>query len=1242
MKSFWSICCLLILVGCATYEPQYRTEEGSIISEDGFDKFSKGKQLEKTFYLIGDAGISPMDGMSTGLILFREYLKDEDTKDDYAIFLGDNIYDNGMPPEGDPERPFSEHYMDAQFQSLENFDGTSYIIPGNHDWYWNGLEGLYREQQYIAKHLSEEGLQPQDGCPLVSYSVSPNVQLIIIDSQWYLEDWNLHPEINDGCEIKSRDKFFIELENEFEKNKNKTIVFAMHHPMFTNGSHGGYFSLEKHLYPTQSKFPLPILASLVAQIRAQGGVSVQDRYNELTNKLMNRLAPLAEKHGKVVIASGHEHTLQYHETDAGLIQIVSGSGAKDSFAALGQHGLFSYGGQGFAVLDLFDDGSSYVRFYGDDGQKKPKLLYEKPVFEKPEPFALEVDPDTFPVTEKAAVYRPDSLRQSLFFTTVWGRKYQSDYTTPVTAKVALLDTLYGGLEVVRKTGNEQYNVLLLKDSEGNQYRMRSLKKGVLDISQPKVFEEEGKEEETTSDDSNTIPKGSFDVDFYTATHPYAALALPTLAEAVDIFHNESELFYIPKQSRLGGYNENFGDELYMLSKAPSESGKDEPLFEYPDLIETTDDILTKLKKGREVLVDEQNYIRSRLFDMLVGDWDREKDHWRWAEYANSDETLYLVPIPLHRDDAFSSFEGSIFDVARSIFGRSYQRQVYSENFNNLRWFNEEGVVLDRALLEQSVRSDWKQGAEFIQMQLSDSIIEAAFTKVPTEVQSESLQNLISTLKQRRDKLVEAADSYYDFLSSLQIVMGTEKADFFVITRFSDGKTNVKNYTFPADDKGMLVSDRTFLSKDTKEIWVYGLDGEDIFEVTGDAGQPIFTRIIGGLGNDIYRLKNGDRVKVYDHESLPNTIEERDGGNLRLTDVYNLNTFDYRKQIERVHAYAGALGYNPDDGFRTGAQYIYQINSFQRNPFSQKHVLNAAYYWDTESFDVNYEGEIANIVNDKNLSYGVRFTSPNYTVNYFGYGNESPNLEDEGGMDANRVQVQTISAKGGLLKNSNFGSFYKLQGVFEAITLQSPMPASVNPKATVELDETDYFGTLEGIYNYRSFDDSRNPTIGMMFDLNLGATGNFDDLQRTFGYLKTRLGFYNSLTTNKKWILKTQIRGQFNFGNRFEFYQAVVLDANTGLRAFREERFSGKSMLVGSADVRYSFDDFNIGVKPIQIGLYAGTDLGRVWIPARNSDVWHSDVGGGLWIHGSGGFTTTASAFWSPEETRITVGVGFDF
>ena len=90
-----------------------------------------------------------------------------------------------------------------------------------------------------------------------------------------------------------------------EKNKNKTVVFAMHHPMFTNGTHGGFFGANKHLYPTQQNIPLPGLSSLVAQIRSQGGVSVQDRYNELYNKFMNKLAIVARKHGNLAVSYTH-------------------------------------------------------------------------------------------------------------------------------------------------------------------------------------------------------------------------------------------------------------------------------------------------------------------------------------------------------------------------------------------------------------------------------------------------------------------------------------------------------------------------------------------------------------------------------------------------------------------------------------------------------------------------------------------------------------------------------------------------------------------------------------------------------------------------------------------------------------------------------------------------------------------------------------------------------------------------
>ncbi|UAB80409.1 metallophosphoesterase [Marixanthomonas sp. SCSIO 43207] len=1224
-----------VLQACATYEPQYRNPDENY-------SFPTNKKIARTFYLVGDAGLSPPGGMSDGLTIFKNYLKENPTStEDFAIFLGDNIYDDGMPPKGHPERKNSEHYMNAQLDALQEFKGQSYFIPGNHEWYFDGIYGVKREEEYVEEHLGPSAFEPSNGCPLKTVSISEDIELIMIDTQWYLEDWNSDPNINKGCEIKTREKFFIEIANELEKDKNKTIVFAMHHPMFTNGTHGGYFAIQKHLFPTQSKFPVPILSSLVVQIRSQGGVSVQDRYNELSNKLMNRLAELAKKHGRVVFASGHEHTLQYVEED-GLIQILSGSGAKSSYAALGQNGLFSYGGQGFAIFDVFEDGSSYVRFYGGTQNKAPKLLYEKEVLPPNKTYPASVLPKNYPDTERVAIYKQDSINEALFFKTVWGSKYKDAYTQPVDAKVASLDTLYGGLKVVRETGDDEYNALILEDNKGNTYRMRAMKKNALEFSRKILIEENSESSEIDNEETKITPKSAFNEDFYTATHPYVPLVLPTLATAARVFHNQTELFYIPKQKRLEVYNENYGNALYLVTIEPAESGKDEPLFEYPDDIETADDILIKLRDGREVSIDEQNYIRARLFDMLVGDWDREPGHWRWAEYYNRDSVNVYVPIPKNRDDAFASFEGNIFDFARSLFGSSYQRQVYNETLRDLQWFNKEGIILDRALLKRSGKQDWLNTAEFLQTAISDSLIDEAFSKIPQSVTNQSLEDIKTALKGRRDNLVEISERYYSYLASLQTVEGTNKKDFFQITRLSDGRTNVKTYNFPSDDRGMLVADRTFSTSETKQLWIYGLDDDDIFEVTGDGNNPMFVRIIGGHGNDTYRLINGKRVKVYDHEDKENTVEVKNGGNLRLTNVYSLNSYDYRKKIEYQHGYAAAIGYNPDDGFRTGLQYVYQVNSFQQNPFSRRHSLNGAYFFDTQSFEFVYDGEIANIRNNLNLSLGARFTSSGYVINYFGYGNESENLEDTLGDNYSRVEVQTLMAKAGLLRNSNFGSFFKLQGKFEAISVNSTIPGPLNINRETQQGEFDYFSTIEGIYNYRSYDDPRNPTIGMMFDLNTGVTGNVKNTKRVFGFLHTRLGFYNSLTSNKKWVLKTNIQAKFNFGNQFEFYQAVHAGGKTGLRGYREERFSGKSALVGSADVRYSFDEFNLGLIPIQIGLYGGADLGRVWTPNFNSEKWHNSYGGGLWINGSGGLSGSASIFNSIEGSRIVFGLGFDF
>lgn len=439
-------------------------------------------------------------------------------------------------------------------------------------------------------------------------------------------------------------------------------------------------------------------------------------------------------------------------------------------------------------------------------------------------------------------------------------------------------------------------------------------------------------------------------------------------------------------------------------------------------------------------------------------------------------------------------------------------------------------------------------------------------------------------------------------------------------------------------------DHTYYHKDTRELWIYGLDGDDVFEVNGKDSDLIYVRVIGGKGHDTFKINEGRRVKFYDYKVAPPTVTNNNDGSLIFTNIYEINTYDYRKTINSSKRFGPAFGYNPDDGFRLGAQFIYTVNSFKRNPFSKQHIITAGYYFDTASFDVDYEGEFANSIGDLNLNIGARITSPNYSVNYFGYGNETENAQHTEGYKYNRIELQTIMAKAGLVRNSKFGSVFTFQGKFEAITLNktnNDLYLDKN-KGSVQIDETKYFGTVEGIYNYRSYDNPLAPARGMAFDLNMGFTDNVNDVDRVFGFLKSRVVFYNAITKDEKLVLKTDARAQFNFGNLFEFYQGVQLGSKTGLRGFREERFTGKSLLAGSADIRYSFNQLNIQLFPIQLGIYGGVDVGRVYTPNEDSQRWYNSRGGGLWINSQGGLGATFSVFNSKEGNRYIFGLGFNF
>ncbi len=1218
----------LFISACATYKTKYK--EGS------YSESYPDKELDRRFFLIGDAGNSPADAKADGLALLENSVQ-KSTSKDYMIFLGDNIYPNGMPKKGAKNRENAEHQLKSQIDAVKNFKGTTFFIPGNHDWYNGGIDGIERQEDFIENIIQEKKvLLPSDACGIDEIEISDSVHLITIDSQWFLEDWDRHPTINDDCEIKTRKKFFIEFEGMLKKNEGKTVIVAIHHPLFTYGSHGGHFPAKSQLFPFQNYIPLPGIATVIDHVRKSGGVSIQDIQNERYKELSNKLQSLAiDAPANVIFTSGHEHNQQYIESNT-IKQIIAGAGSKNGAAKLTDYALFTSGKQGYATLDIFKDGSSWVRFYTTDENGNEEIAFQKEIY-PPTPAPKTLDfPETYPEYIATTAYPKEKTEVSNAYAGFWGDHYRDIYGTEINAKVAILDTLYGGLKPSRMGGGHQTKTLRLVDKEGREFNMRAVKKSAVQFLQTVVLKDKILSNE---DLSSTLPEDIL-LDFYTTAHPYAAYTIPTLSKAIGVYHTNPKLYYVPKQKALGKYNDNYGDELYMIEERPSDEHKNVANFGYTEKIESTDDFFDNLRDDEKYILDENAYIRARLFDMLIGDWDRHTDQWRWAEF-DQDSTVLYRPIPRDRDQAYSDFDGAFLGSIRTLAAPAKMMQKYEPELKNLEWFNTEPFPMDRILLQNTTEENWVTQAKYIQDNLSNKIIEEAFENFPKEVQNESAEEIKSILKGRKNLLTDIAKDYYKILNEVVILRGTDKDDYIEVIRTDNNETRVIIHRIKGGEKADLIVDKTYNKKQTKEIWIYGLDDKDIFEVTGNGKKRILVRLIGGQNNDTFKIVNGKRVRFYDYKTKKNTIAVNNGGTKRFTDIYENNIFTYNKNKYSSRIIIPGLGFNPDAGIIAGLNYSITNFGFEKNPFSTRHSVSARYHFATQGVELKYDGEAGGLFKKLNLTYGARYNSATYARNFYGYGNETENNEDELGMDYYRTNLSNFSTHLGVVRRSFYGSTFNARFIFEGAEVDQIDDRFVGGLSNNALFyDWKYFATLEAKYTYKSYDLDINPSRGMYFDIETGYTFYLSDSDKNgFGYLKPKLTFYNRLTKNKKLVLKSNVQSNLTFGNDYEFYQAPFLGGNSGLRGYRINRFTGKNSLVFNGDVRYTFNSFKTRILPMQLGIYGGVDYGRVWVRNDDSNVWHNSFGGGLYIIASKLINLDLSFFNSKEGNRFAFKFG---
>lgn len=1210
---------------CATYKPQYGKETSATAQP-----VALSDTLSHRFYLIGDAGYATEPITQQLLQAVSAKLKTEG-KNTSLLYLGDNIYPLGMPPKGHKDRDDAETGLNSQMALAKLFTGKTYFIPGNHDWY-HGLEGLEEQNDYIEDRLKDnKSFLPGKGCGIDDLEINDNVTLIVIDSQWFIENWDKYPTINDNCDIKTREAMFTEFESLLNKNQDKTIIVAIHHPLMTKGSHGGEFSLKKQIFPLKYKVPMPVLGTMINVARKTSGFIDQDVQSRIYRSLSNRIKTLIQDKKNVIVVSGHDHNLQYIEKD-NVYQVISGSGSKVEAARAVYPQNFSYGGTGYAIMDIFTNGKSRIALYRvkDDVEE---ILFEKEILVQPEPYSKQ-HPAEFPPIVNASIYTPEMTQKSGFHNFLFGTHYRDYYSRLIKVKTLSLDTIYGGLTPVRAGGGHQSKSLRLADKNGKEYVMRGLKKSATRFLQSVAF----KDRYIGKDLENTFAE-DFLMDFYTSSHPYTPFIVGDLAEAVGIYHTNPILYYIPKQNVLGSYNEEYGDELYMVEEHPGKEHGDLQSFGSPDDIDGTDKVVENLRKDSKYKIDERAYIRARLFDMLIGDWDRHSDQWRWSLFNEGDSIVYR-PIPRDRDQAFPKYGGTLLSILMNIPGIRHMKG-YDEDLKNVKWFNMEPYPQDLAFIKSSGENVWLEEAAYIKENLTSVKIDAAFEGLPPEVKGATVEEIKTNLKKRLENLNKYALEYRDVLLKTVVLTGTDGKEKFVITRLPGGITEIKIYSVSKDNESLIHS-MAYNREKTREIWIYGLDDDDVFEVSGKPDNPILLRLMGGQNNDVYSVESGRKVRIYDFESKKNTYATDGKTREILTDDYETNSYDIKKPKYDFAAGYPSAGFNPDDGVKIGAAVNYTINRFNRRPYSQKHTVKGNFYFATKGFEIGYRGDFMNIASKWNFGLDLWYTSPTFSINYFGYGNETVNNDDALGMDYNRVKLQVFRVAPSFFRKGRNGSRIDIQAVFETIEVEGSTNRFVNQPGEIMpyLFGHRLFGGLNGRYSFENYDNVSLPALGMSFYIAAGWKTSLDQIERNFPHAEAAINFVHNITADNNLVFATTVKGKALFNDNFEFYQAATLGGDRDLRGYRRERFTGKQALYQSSDLRLTLGNWKSSFIPMKYGVFGGYDYGRVWIENDTSEKWHQSAGGGLWLNGVDIVTARVFYFYGSDGGRIAVGLNF--
>ncbi|MBC6699308.1 hypothetical protein [Hymenobacter sp. BT190] len=420
----------------------------------------------------------------------------------------------------------------------------------------------------------------------------------------------------------------------------------------------------------------------------------------------------------------------------------------------------------------------------------------------------------------------------------WGKHYRELWALPVTVPIVQLrKAVPGGLKPVQEGGSFQTKNLRLVDRNGVQYVLRSVDKDAT---------------KALPEGLQNGPVGRLMKDQTSVINPYGAYIVPRLAQAAGVYHTNPRLVYIADDPDLGEFRKSFANALYLLEERPEGDQRMVASFGNSSHVESSRKVFVNLLNNPRFQVDARRYLRARLFDMWLGDWSRREDQWRWASFAVSGGDIRYRPIPRDRDHAFFKFNDGFFTHIIGWVKSNYQTFDKQIRLSDVEGLNRAAQPMDKSLLVYLSREDFRQVADSLQQQLSPAVVKQALSVWPREVYGLVGQEFEQKLNSRRAQLPAVADKFYTLLARNVELPGTDQPERFVIDVPKPAQVRVQVYQRFSARPDSLIGQRTFQVGETGTLKLFGLGGNDVFELQALPPTGISVGIYDGAGQDVVR------------------------------------------------------------------------------------------------------------------------------------------------------------------------------------------------------------------------------------------------------------------------------------------------------------------------------------------------------------------------------------------------------